>query len=99
MPTQDDVLKVLSTVIDPEIAVSITDLGLIYDVEVEGGKVHVKMTLTTTGCPMASHLRQLTQDAVASMDDVTDARVELVWDPPWNPNMMSKEVRIRLGME
>jgi metal-sulfur cluster biosynthetic enzyme len=99
MPTQDDVLKVLSTVIDPEIAVSITDLGLIYDVEVEGGQVHVKMTLTTTGCPMASHLRQLTQDAVASMDDVTEARVELVWDPPWNPNMMSKEVRIRLGME
>jgi metal-sulfur cluster biosynthetic enzyme len=99
MPTQDDVLKVLSTVIDPEIAIAITDLGLVYDVEVEGGKVHVKMTLTTMGCPMASHLRQLAEDAVTSMEGVTEAQVELVWDPPWNPTMMSKEARMRLGME
>lgn len=99
MPTQDDVLKALSTVIDPEIGISITDLGLIYGVQVEGGKVDVKMTLTTVGCPMANRLRQDAQDAVARMEGVTEAQVELIWDPPWNPSMMSEEARMRLGID
>jgi metal-sulfur cluster biosynthetic enzyme len=98
MTTQDDIFAALSKVIDPEIGLSITDMGLIYDVEVDGGKVNVKMTLTTMGCPMASHLRQLTEEAVARVKGVTQAQVELVWDPPWNPSMMTKEARLRLGM-
>ncbi len=98
MPTKDDVMKALSKVIDPEISISITDLGLIYDVDIEGGKANVKMTLTTPGCPMASHLRQMAEDAVAGVSGVTEALVELVWDPPWNPGMVSEEARAKLGI-
>lgn len=98
MPTRDEALQALSTVIDPEVRISITDLGLIYDVEVEGEKVAVKMTLTTAGCPLASHLRQMAEDAVAGMEGVTEAQVELVWDPPWNPGMISEEAKAKLGI-
>jgi metal-sulfur cluster biosynthetic enzyme len=98
MPTKDDVMKALSEVIDPEVRLSITDLGLVYDVNVDGGKAHVKMTLTTPGCPMASALRQMAEDAVAAVEGVTKAQVELVWDPPWNPSMVSDEARAKLGI-
>ena len=98
MPTKDEVMNALSKVIDPEISISITDLGLIYNVEVDGGKANVKMTLTTPGCPMASHLRQMAEDAVAGVSGVTEALVELVWDPPWNPGMVSEEARAKLGI-
>ena len=98
MPTQDDVLQALSTVIDPEIGLAVTDLGLIYDIQIEGGKVAVKMTLTTMGCPLASRLLQEAKDAVGRVQGATEARVELVWDPPWNPSMMSDEARARLGI-
>jgi metal-sulfur cluster biosynthetic enzyme len=98
MPTQDDVLQALSSVIDPEIGLAITDLGLIYDIQIEGGKIAVKMTLTTMGCPLASHLIQEAKQAVERVEGATETRVELVWDPPWNPGMMSDEARARLGM-
>ncbi len=98
MPTKDDVMQALSEVIDPEVRLSITDLGLIYDVDVDGGKAYVKMTLTTPGCPMASSLRQMAEDAVAGVNGVTEAVVELVWDPPWNPGMVSEEARAKLGI-
>ena len=98
MPTQDDILKALSEVIDPEIGLSITDMGLIYDVQVDGGKVNVKMTLTTMGCPMASQLRQMAEEAATRAEGVTQAQVEIVWDPPWNPSMMTQEARAKLGM-
>ncbi len=98
MPTKDEIMQALSKVIDPEIRISITDLGLIYDVDVDGGKANVKMTLTTPGCPMASILRQMAEDAVAGVSGVTEALVELVWDPPWNPGMVSEEARAKLGI-
>ncbi|MBU1936811.1 DUF59 domain-containing protein [bacterium] len=98
MPTKDDVMQALSEVIDPEVRLSITDFGLIYDVDVDDGKAHVKMTLTTPGCPMASSLRQMAEDAVAGVNGVTEAVVELVWDPPWNPGMVSEEARAKLGI-
>jgi len=98
MPTQDDILQALSTVIDPEVGLAITDLGLIYDIQIDGGKVAVKMTLTTMGCPLASRLLQEAKEAVERVEGATETRVELVWDPPWNPGMMSDEARARLGI-
>ncbi len=98
MPTQDDILQALSTVVDPEVGLAITDLGLIYDIQIEGGKVAVKMTLTTMGCPLASRLIQQAKDVVERVEGTTEARVELVWDPPWNPSMMRDEARARLGI-
>ncbi|RPH92958.1 DUF59 domain-containing protein [candidate division KSB1 bacterium] len=98
MPTSDDIFGALATVIDPELALPITDLGLIYDVQVRGGRVDVKMTLTIVGCPMAGSLTEMARQAVLQVDGVTEARVELVWDPPWSVDMMSDEARMRLGM-
>jgi len=98
MPTQENILQALSSVIDPEIGISITDLGLIYDIQIEGGRVGVKMTLTTVGCPLASRLVQQAQEAMEGVEGISEARVELVWDPPWNPSMMTEEARIRLGI-
>jgi metal-sulfur cluster biosynthetic enzyme len=98
VPTQDDILQALSTVIDPEIGLAITDLGLVYDIQIEGGKVSVKMTLTTVGCPLASRLVQQAREAIEGVKGTAEARVELVWDPPWNPGMMSEDARIKLGI-
>jgi metal-sulfur cluster biosynthetic enzyme len=98
VPTQDDILQALSTVIDPEIGLAITDLGLVYDIQIEGGKVTVKMTLTTLGCPLANRLVQDAREAVEGVAGITEARVELVWDPPWNPSMMSEDARTKLGI-
>lgn len=98
MPTPDEVYNALSRVYDPELAVPITDLGLIYDVQIEGGRAHIKMTLTTMGCPLAGALTEDTRRAVLEVDGIDEANVELVWDPPWSVDMMSDEARMRLGM-
>jgi len=96
--TQDDVYNSLKEVYDPEIPVSIVDLGLIYDVIVSSGSnVNIKMTLTTPGCGMGAMIAQQAEAAVieAGADNVL---VEVVWDPPWNPDMMSDEAREKLGI-
>ena len=80
----------LRTVIDPELGCNIVDLGLVYDVTIAGAKVSVKMTLTTPGCPMHESIAYGVQMALLNLDDVDDAEVEIVWDPPWNPAMMSE---------
>lgn len=98
MPTHDAIYEALARVYDPELALPITDLGLIYDVQIDGGRVHVKMTLTTMGCPLAGALTENTRRALLETDGVEDANVELVWDPPWSVDMMSDEARMRLGM-
>ena len=93
------IVEALSTVYDPEIPVNIYELGLIYDIDVQpGGKVVVKMTLTSPACPVAGSLPGEVQDKVRSVDGVTDADVEVVWDPVWNPSMMSEAAKLQLGM-
>ena len=93
------VVEALRKVYDPEIPVNIYDLGLVYSVNLgEDGAVGVTMTLTAPGCPVAGTLPLEVERAVASVDGVTGARVSLVWDPPWNPGMMSKVARVMLGM-
>ena len=93
------VIEALRTVYDPEIPVSLYDLGLIYDIVVApGGKVDIVMTLTAPGCPVADILPMEVEKAARSVDGVAGVNVELVFDPPWRPDMMSEAARLELGM-
>lgn len=91
------VLDALRQVIDPEIGCNLVDLGLIYDVAILGSKVKVTMTLTTPGCPMHESLCGGVQVALLNLEGVDDAEVELVWDPPWHPAMMTDAGRAQAG--
>jgi FeS assembly SUF system protein len=93
------VLAALKTVRDPEIPVNLVDLGLIYELIVnKDGTVYVEMTLTTPACPVAGALPGQVRDAVSSVPGVQDARVKLVWTPPWDKERMSEEARLELGL-
>ena len=93
MITEEQVYQALSSVRDPELPFSIVDLGLIYDVSITDDVVAVKMTLTTPGCPMHSTIRQEAEEALRKLAGMKGVKVEMVWDPPWNPDMMSEEAR------
>lgn len=100
MVTREQVFEVLKDCYDPEIPINLVDLGLIYDVQVnEQGKVAVKMTLTTQGCCMGDHMSQDAQSKILALPGVTEAAVELVWDPPWDPSRMSADAKKQLGFE
>ena len=93
------VIEALKDIYDPEIPVNIYDLGLIYDVEVTPeGHAFVKMTLTTPHCPVAESMPGEVELRVGAVPGVGDAEVELVWDPPWDPQKMSDEAKLELGM-
>ena len=92
------ILEKLRQVIDPEIDCNVVDLGLIYGVKIESGKVTVQMTLTTQGCPMHESIAWGVKTALLSLEGVADAEVEIVWDPPWHPSMMSENGRARVGL-
>jgi metal-sulfur cluster biosynthetic enzyme len=92
------VLDALRQVIDPEIGCNLVDLGLIYDIAINGTKVCVTMTLTTPGCPMHESLCGGVQAALLGLDGVDEAEVELVWDPPWHPAMMTEVGRAMTGV-
>jgi FeS assembly SUF system protein len=95
----EPVLTALKTVQDPEIPVNLVDLGLIYELVVkQGGIVYVEMTLTTPACPVAQSMPGEVETAVRSVDGVTDARVKLVWTPPWDRDRMSEEAKLELGL-
>lgn len=94
-----DIVEALKTVYDPEIPVNIYDLGLIYDFEIdENFFVDVSMTLTAPGCPVAETFPGFVENAVKSVVGVSDARVELTFDPPWTMANMSEEAKLELGM-
>ena len=94
-----EIVEALKTVYDPEIPVNIYEMGLIYDLNVEpNGSVQIKMTLTSPGCPVAGTLPGEVRDKVESVAGVASAEVEVVWDPVWNPSMMSEAARLQLGM-
>lgn len=96
---QADVIAALKEIFDPEIPVNIYDLGLIYGVEVDDeADVVVTMTLTTPNCPVAETMPGEVELRAASVPGVRDAEVNLVWDPPWNPEKMTDEARLELGM-
>jgi FeS assembly SUF system protein len=104
MATSDEikerVVDVLRTVYDPEIPVNIYELGLIYDVDVDDeGAVGIRMTLTSPMCPVAESLPPEVEAKAAAVEGVKQVSVDLVWEPPWNPGMMSDAARLDLGME
>ncbi|HEV2434649.1 MAG TPA: metal-sulfur cluster assembly factor [Verrucomicrobiae bacterium] len=90
-------LETLRQVIDPEIGCNIVDLGLVYGVASNGGAVKVTMTLTTPGCPMHESISWGVKNALLGLEGVTDAEVDVVWDPPWHPLMMTEEGRRFIG--
>jgi FeS assembly SUF system protein len=98
MATKEEVYEALQTCYDPEIPVNIVDLGLVYDVQVEGDKVAVKMTLTAPGCGMGGMIASQAREKILELPGIEDAVVELVWDPPWDPSRMSEEAKQRLGI-
>ena len=96
---QSRVIDALRTCYDPEIPVNIYELGLIYEIDVRpGNEVHVKMTLTSPMCPVAGSLPPEVESRVKEVEGVSDATVEVVWDPPWSPDRMSEAARMHLGM-
>jgi FeS assembly SUF system protein len=96
---ETQIIEVLKTVYDPEIPVNIYELGLVYKLEVSpSGVVKIEMTLTSPMCPVAGSLPPEVESKVRSVEGVTDAKVELVWDPPWNMERMSEAARLQLGM-
>jgi len=93
------IIDAVKTVFDPEIPVNIWEVGLIYGVEVDGdGRATVTMTLTSPMCPVAESLPVEVEQKVNAVDGVTAAKVDVVWDPPWNPDMMSEAAKLELGM-
>jgi FeS assembly SUF system protein len=95
---KESIVEILKTCYDPEIPVDIYELGLIYDIAIDDtSKVDVTMTLTTPACPVAGMLLSDVETRVGSVKGVREARVQLVWDPPWNPSMMSEAARLELG--
>ena len=93
------VVGMLRTIFDPEIPVNIVDLGLIYELEVHPtGEVHVRMTLTAPGCPVAQSFPEIVRAALLHVDGVSEATVEIVWEPPWGSERMSETARFQLGM-
>lgn len=96
---RERVIEMIKTCYDPEIPVDIWELGLIYEVEVSPeGAVAIKMTLTSPACPVAGSLPPEVEDKVRMVEGVTEVRVDVVWDPPWNPGMMSEAARLDLNM-
>jgi len=96
--TMEEIVKALKECYDPEIPVNVWDLGLIYDVSVDGDNVHVKMTLTAPGCPMHSFISNEVKEKLRGISGVKEATVEVVWDPPWSPDKMSPQAKSQLGI-
>ncbi|MGH2448542.1 MAG: metal-sulfur cluster assembly factor [Chloroflexota bacterium] len=84
-------------VIDPEIGVNVVDLGLVYEIGVKDGTAEITMTLTTPMCPLGPYLDQEVRGAVGDVPGVEDVKVNLVWQPPWDPSMMSEDAKLELG--
>lgn len=95
---EEEVLEALREVFDPEIPVNIVDLGLVYEVNPQPGRVDIKMTLTAIGCPMAPEVMSDVRDRLLLLDGIEEAGVELVYDPPWTPERMSEDARWELGL-
>jgi FeS assembly SUF system protein len=96
--TRDKIIDVLRQIYDPEIPVNIYDLGLIYDIKVDGLRADISMTLTSPHCPVAESMPEQVASAVRGLAEIDEAAVELTWDPPWDPAVLSDEVKLELGI-
>jgi metal-sulfur cluster biosynthetic enzyme len=97
MATKEEVVEALRQVEDPELGMDIVDLGLMYEVELENGRVKVIHTLTSMGCPVGPMIQQQIDEVVRALPGVEDVEVELTWDPPWTPEKMSEDAKFILG--
>ena len=94
---RDEAIKAIRTVFDPEIPINIYELGLIYELSIDdAGAAHVRMTLTSPNCPVAEKIPQQVAAAIKAVPGIHEAKVHLVWDPPWNPDMMSEAAKLEL---
>ena len=98
MEVKEKIIAEIKTIYDPEIPVNIYDLGLIYDVEVDNKKAKIKMTLTSPNCPVAESLPKDVKDVTMQVEEIDDVDLELVWDPPWNKDMMSEAAKLELNL-
>lgn len=95
---EDKLVAELKTIYDPEIPVNIYDLGLIYNLKEEEGKLEVTMTLTAPGCPVADSIIAEIKQKMELVDEISEATIDLVFDPPWTMEMMTEEAKLELGM-
>jgi FeS assembly SUF system protein len=99
MTLEEQVIEVMHTVFDPEIPVDVYELGLVYGIDVTPeNAVTLRMTLTSPGCPVAASLPVEVESKLRAIPGVTSAKVDIVWDPPWNPGLMSEAAKLQLGM-
>jgi FeS assembly SUF system protein len=96
--SKDEVVTVLKDCFDPEIPINIWDLGLVYDINIDNENVGIKMTLTAPGCMMGGMIADEVKAKVKAITGVKDAKVELVWEPPWTPDKMSEEAKAQMGI-
>ena len=96
--TVEKVYEILGDIYDPEIPIDIVNLGLVYSVEIEQDVVNINMTMTSPGCPASTQIVTEAKLMLEDLPEVTEAKIEIVWDPPWDPSMMSEEAKESLGM-
>src|SRR5438128_696595 len=97
MPTVEEVTEALTNVIDPELGLDFVELGLVYDVEVDGGKVAVTFTLTSPGCPIGPQVSEQMKEFVGELQGVEEVEPRMVFSPPWSPDRMSEDAKFALG--
>ena len=98
MDLKEKVISEIKKVYDPEIPVNIYELGLIYNIDIDGSVVKIDMTLTTPNCPVADSLPKMVKDNILNIDGVSDVDLKLVWDPPWTKDKMSEAAKLELNL-
>ena len=98
MEIKNKIIDEIRKIYDPEIPVNIYELGLIYAIEVSGKKAKIKMTLTTPNCPVAESLPKEVKESAMQVEEIDEVDLELVWDPPWNKDMMSDAAKLELNL-
>ena len=98
MEIKNKIIEEIKKIYDPELPVNIYELGLIYDIQVNGSKAEIKMTLTTPNCPVAESLPKEVKECAMQVEGIDDVNLELVWDPPWNKDMMSDAAKLELNL-
>ena len=99
MTKKDQIIEEIRKIYDPELPVNIYELGLIYDIQIKDEKfVSIKMTLTTPNCPVAESLPKEVKDSVMQVEGIEDVDLQLVWDPPWNKDMMSEAAKLEMNL-
>ena len=98
MDVKNKIIEEIRKIYDPELPVNIYELGLIYDIKVNDSKAEIKMTLTTPNCPVAESLPKEVKESAMQVEGIDDVNLELVWDPPWNKDMMSDAAKLELNL-